>query len=244
MRPIAAFTLIELLVVISIIAVLASMLLPAVGLVRDAARSSVCQNNLRQIGLGLFSYDTDFERLPPPVDFSVNTPSGWSRRGDWCMRLLDHMDSSTTGFLVCPKDTISRNETCSSPDGVSYTGRKSFAMVGDANGGNGMFGKTVSWASMWNQNGSANASTPLSAIRSKTTTILISERHEAQQTLAQWWSMIENTANLTTPHHGKANTLFADGHLAQITRTSELGTGQEGQIWSTAKGGWTVVAGD
>jgi prepilin-type N-terminal cleavage/methylation domain-containing protein len=55
------FTLIELLVVISIIAVLAAMLLPAIGLVKSSARSSVCMNNLRQFGIGFMTYASDNE---------------------------------------------------------------------------------------------------------------------------------------------------------------------------------------
>jgi prepilin-type N-terminal cleavage/methylation domain-containing protein len=61
------FTLIELLVVVSIIAILAAMLLPAIGLVRDLARAQVCANNLRQIGTMVLAYSQDWDGLLVPA---------------------------------------------------------------------------------------------------------------------------------------------------------------------------------
>ena len=81
MRAHRAFTLLELLVVISIIAVLAAMLMPAIGLVRASAYATRCSVSLNQMGMATLAYGNDWDgllvRLKTPSLANNYIPAHW-----------------------------------------------------------------------------------------------------------------------------------------------------------------------
>jgi len=88
-----AFTLVEVLVVIAVVGTLIALLIPAAQQAREAARRLQCQNNLRQIGLAVHSYQAASSVFPPSFCIRPGTTLG-TNNGSWSIhgRVLPYLE--------------------------------------------------------------------------------------------------------------------------------------------------------
>lgn len=112
----AAFTLIELLVVISVIAMLIALLLPAIQKAKRQAQAVVCQGNLRQGGIALFSFLTDADGQVPDIAQAegMSDKNGKESFVMWVHRPY----TENPELLLCP---VARNVLRETPYGAGTT---------------------------------------------------------------------------------------------------------------------------
>jgi prepilin-type processing-associated H-X9-DG protein/prepilin-type N-terminal cleavage/methylation domain-containing protein len=115
-RPPLAFTLIELLTVIAIIGILAALIIPTVGKVRDSARAAQCASNMRQIGMAVMAYANDNRNATPSGLGAGGLVNGQPR--SWYLQIGVYFGADLTSpdrtrnalrILTCPASVRSRS---------------------------------------------------------------------------------------------------------------------------------------
>lgn len=142
------FTLIELLVVIAIIAILAAILFPVFGRARENARRTSCASNLKQIGLGIFQYASDYDSILPPSQLpSTTLPNGACGPSvatvSWPTMIFPYVKNQQVFVCASGEDSpIVPADTLNSGSGSTPTTKKYFGITDSAAGSNGGDGTT------------------------------------------------------------------------------------------------------
>ena len=214
------FTLIELLVVIAIIAILAGILMPALSSARKKAQCIKCLGNMKQIGLSMTMYNTDYGYLPPIHHNAggIGASEGWDDiaedlRPKWYQYLEPY--NLKPQHLRCPADpAVQAGFTEPSGSTLTYETRQSYMF-------NCLYGYDIYVA----------------RLNTLTTQIIVSERggedmedgdektealcHQGYDGYAKPSAWMEGLAK--TRHVNVSNYLFLDGHARSMTFYDTVG---------------------
>jgi len=130
----AGFTLVELLVVVAILALLAAIIFPAFGRVRENARRASCASNMKQIGLALSMYVNDYDGWYPESQYYTGT--AWFNPPRYC--LMQYMQSPQ--LWECPSNQENSCSGCTLADGLPV----SYGAQGFSGGSRGPFNSSIS----------------------------------------------------------------------------------------------------
>jgi prepilin-type N-terminal cleavage/methylation domain-containing protein/prepilin-type processing-associated H-X9-DG protein len=202
------FTLIELLIVMAVIAILASILLPALRKAQARATSVQCLNNLKQTGLSLVIYSND-SNGNLPVYYDSSSLTGWTTlmMNNGYIKKYSQGESSS---LSCPTF---------SPNGVYSKWYRTYGLrrIGTENINiyrNSIVFKT---AALYDPPWMVSFSPSNAAILGDT--VNLDDSPIAQ---SYWFSVQQISVSLHARHGQKTNLFFADGHAGEI-EASELG---------------------
>jgi len=207
------FTLIELLVVVSIIALLVSMLLPALGKARDQAKSVVCQARLSQLNLMMQYYFDHSNGIYPP-SLSTEGKGAGLRYVTWIERIVTVGKIENPAFFRCPSD---RNSAWTKFDSLfNYYAASSYGL----NFAFLSFGREDMG---WNSNlyASGMPKIRISHVKDPYQTIMVADSGRDDGVLSSTYvvsPLVGGNLPVANRHRGKVNVLWCDGHVAPITR--------------------------